>query len=134
MIYILWGVVVVILLLIVSQLRKVMSNQAQLAAALTAIAAQVAKIGTETEGLKAKVQELQDALNNAGNNTPEVEAALQALLAQVQKVDDLVPDAVQQTTDTAVANGGEAPAEPDGSATNAGAQLGGAPTGSEVQD
>lgn len=110
MIYILWGVVVVILLLIVSQLRKVMSNQAQLAAALTAIAAQVAKIGTETEGLKAKVQELQDALNNAGNNTPEVEAALQALLAQVQKVDDLVPDAVQQTTDTAVANGGEAPA------------------------
>lgn len=93
MIYILLGVVAIILLLMLFQLRKIMSTQAQLAVALTAIAAQIAKIGDETKTLIAKIDELQAALNNAGNNAPEVETALQAVKDQLQIVDDLVPDA-----------------------------------------
>lgn len=68
-------------------------NQSELAQSLTETAAKVEKVGAETRTLLTKVQELTDAVNNAGNTTPEVDAALQALQAQVAVVDDLVPDA-----------------------------------------
>lgn len=70
-----------------------MSTQAELASSLTAISEQVAKIGVESGKTLEKVTALEDALRNAGNTTPEVDAALAALKAQVQIVDDLVPDA-----------------------------------------
>lgn len=79
--------------LILGKLEKLMASQAELAAALSSVSAQVAKIGTETDGLKAKIAELEAALAASGGTTPEVDAALEALKAQVQLVDDLVVDA-----------------------------------------
>ena len=70
-----------------------MSTQAELAASLAAVSIQVGKIGTETAGLQAKIAELEAAIVAAGGTTPEVDAALEALKAQVQVVDDLVVDA-----------------------------------------
>lgn len=81
----------------VRSLRKevnyIMSTQAELAVILTELTAQVAKIGTETTATLQKVVDLEAALAAAGNVTPEVQAALDALKAQAQAVDDLVPDA-----------------------------------------
>lgn len=79
--------------LILTTLEKLMASQAELAASLASVSAQVAKIGTETSGLLTKVADLEAALAAAGNTTPEVDAALAALRAQVQVVDDLVVDA-----------------------------------------
>jgi uncharacterized protein YoxC len=77
---------------VINALRKIMSTQAELALALDSIKVQVAKIGAETQALQAKLAELVAALAAAGNTSPEVDAALEALKAQVQVVDDLVVD------------------------------------------
>ena len=106
MIYACFGVVAVLLLLLFFQLRKIMSNQAQTLAILTAASATLTKISEETKATLQKVQDLQDALNNAGNNTPEVDAALTALTTQLQVVDDLVPDP-EETAANLQAAGGE---------------------------
>lgn len=70
-----------------------MTTQTELATAIEAVTANVAKVEGETRTLIAKVEELTAALAAAGNVTPEVEAALAALQAQVAVVDALVPDA-----------------------------------------
>lgn len=105
MIYACFGVVAVLLLLLSFQLRKIMSNQAQTLAILTAASEKLTKIGEETKATLQKVEELKDALNNAGNNTPEVDAALTALTNQLQIVDDLVPDAEETAANLAAAGG-----------------------------
>lgn len=71
----------------------IMATQAEHAAELQAISAQVAKIGSESAATLEAVAALEAALANAGNTSPEVDAAMAALRAQVQIVDDLVPDA-----------------------------------------
>lgn len=71
----------------------IMATMEQLTADLEAVTEQVAKIGTETAITLQKVIELEDALAAAGGTTPEVDAAMIALKAQVQIVDELVPDA-----------------------------------------
>ncbi len=71
----------------------IMATQAELSASLSEIAANVAKVGDETRALIAKIGELEAAIVTAGNTTPEVDAALQALRDQVAVVDALVPDA-----------------------------------------
>lgn len=73
--------------------ETIMATQAELSASLTEIAANVAKVGDETRALIAKIGELEAAIVTAGNTTPEVDAALQALRDQVAVVDALVPDA-----------------------------------------
>lgn len=78
---------------ILAKLEQLMATQAELAASLAVVSAQVTKIGVETSATLAKVAELEAALANAGNTSPEVDAALEALKAQVQVVDDLVVDA-----------------------------------------
>lgn len=70
-----------------------MATQVELAAGLAQVTAQLVKIGTETATLLQKVADLESALGNAGAVTPELQAAFDALKAQVQVVDDLVPDA-----------------------------------------
>lgn len=65
-------------------------NQAGLAQALTDAAAQAAKSHDE---IVAKLATLEAAVIAAGDTTPEVNAALDALKAQVQGLDDLNPDA-----------------------------------------
>jgi phosphoribosylformimino-5-aminoimidazole carboxamide ribonucleotide (ProFAR) isomerase len=63
----------------------------ELVLGLEAATAQVAKIGVESGVTLAKVAELEAALAAAGNITPEVATAFEALKAQVQVVDDLIP-------------------------------------------
>ncbi|GMV76437.1 MAG: hypothetical protein AMXMBFR78_33860 [Rubrivivax sp.] len=66
---------------------------AQVTEELNATAARVAKIGTETQALLAKIDELSDAITSADSVPQEVADALAALQAQVAVVDDLVADA-----------------------------------------
>jgi len=71
-----------------------METQAQSAARVTALTAEVTKIGTETRTLLTKIDDLTALLNSGQVQTsPELQAAIDALQAQVQVVDDLVPDA-----------------------------------------
>jgi hypothetical protein len=88
--------------------QRITMNQTELAAALTlaAAAAQsqaeiVGKISAETTALLDAIAVLQAELKNAGNTTPEVDAALAALgaatdslTAALRAVDEKVPDAV----------------------------------------
>src|SRR5262245_805511 len=78
--------------LILRELENIMATQEELAADLAAVTEQVSKIGTETSLLLVKVNELEDALAAAGGTTPEVDAAMAALKAQVNVVDEMVPD------------------------------------------
>jgi uncharacterized protein YoxC len=75
------------------RMQDIMATQNELAATLNALTGQVTKIGGETRTLLNKIGELTDALAAAGQTTPEVDAALAALVAQVGVVDALVPDA-----------------------------------------
>jgi hypothetical protein len=78
----------------IDSLRRIIEmNQHELAQELVNVTEKVNKIGTETTALLGKVDELQAAIEQAGNVTPEVQTALDALKAQAQTVDDLVPDA-----------------------------------------
>ena len=74
-----------------------MTTQTELSAELSAVAAAVGKIGSETAATLAQVGTLQaqvdELLANAGSVTPELKAAVDALAAQVKAVDDLIPDA-----------------------------------------
>jgi uncharacterized protein YlxW (UPF0749 family) len=81
-----------LLLRLIRKVDKIMATQAELVAELEAVAAAVAKIGTETSATLARVAELEAALAAAGNVGPEVVAALEAVKAQVAVVDGLVPD------------------------------------------
>lgn len=88
------------------RLDAIMNTQTELATSLQAATAElagvtavVAKISSETQMLLDRVTELQVAVENAGNLTPEVVAARDALQAQVeatklavQAVDAQVPD------------------------------------------
>ena len=75
------------------QRKAIMSTSAELAQGIADLTTQVGKIGTETTTLIGKVGDLETALANAANVDPAVLAAFDALKAQVQTVDDLVPDA-----------------------------------------
>jgi hypothetical protein len=76
------------------KIEKLMSTQAELAQEIGAVTEQVAKIGTETKATLQKVSELETALANSSNGVdPAVATAFAALKAQVQVVDDLIPDA-----------------------------------------
>ena len=92
---------------LVSELHRVINmNRSELIerltgidAALAALDAGVNKIGDETRALQAEIADLTTAVENAGNTTPEIDAALAAVQARmrtleatVQSVDDLVPD------------------------------------------
>lgn len=66
-----------------------MATQKELAQALVDLKAQLSKVATE---ITTKIQSLQDALANAGNTTPEVDAALDEVKSAVQALDDLNPD------------------------------------------
>jgi len=78
---------------ILTKLDEIMTTQTEAAVEIAEVTAKVAKIGTETSTLLAKIQELIDQINNAGQDiSPEVQQAITDLQAQAQIVDDLVPD------------------------------------------
>ena len=78
---------------VIERLKSMAQTQTELAAQLKASTDQVAKIGGETRTLLTKVQELLDQLATQTGVTPELQAAADDLKAQLQIVDDLVPDA-----------------------------------------
>lgn len=72
-----------------------MSNQAQAAAVLTELNAKLEKISGETSASLAEIQALKDAAaNNDGEVSPELQAAIDAVVSRAQALDDLVADAV----------------------------------------
>lgn len=75
---------------ILNKLNQILMTQAELAQALTDAAAEAVKAKAE---IVAKIADLEGAIANAGNTTPEVDTALAALKEAVQGVDDIVPDA-----------------------------------------
>lgn len=83
---------------VTNALRYIMATQTELLKALNDVAGKLGKIGTETKALLLKIDELNQALANAGNTTPEVDEALSNLQAQAGAVDDLVADAVPPDT------------------------------------
>jgi hypothetical protein len=78
---------------LVTQGHTIMATQNELAADLATVKAAVAKIGSETTTTLQKVADLEAALAAGGMTSPAVDAALADLKAQVQAVDDLIPDA-----------------------------------------
>ena len=79
---------------VLSKLEKIMTTQVEGVVEIQAVKEQVTKIGTETSTLLTKIEELTQAIENAGKDlSPEVQQALDDLKAQAQIVDDLVPDA-----------------------------------------
>ncbi len=69
-----------------------MATQAELTAQIKANTDKLVKIGTETSTLLQKITDLTDIIAN-GPVTPELQAAVDALTAQAQVVDDMVVDA-----------------------------------------
>lgn len=69
-----------------------MATQEELAAQLTAAAAKAEKIGNETRSLLTRIEELLAALTAGATVSPEVQAAADAVSAQLEVVDALVPD------------------------------------------
>ena len=75
---------------------KIMATQVELAAALTAVKAQIDKVAKEQSDrfgtLTARIKALEDAIN-AGIVSPEVTAALAEVQTALQALDDTIPDA-----------------------------------------
>ena len=66
-----------------------MASQAEEAAKLTALSEQLTKANDE---IQKAIADLKTALDNAGQTSPEVDAATEALTAKAQALDDIVPD------------------------------------------
>lgn len=75
------------------KLDQIMATQAQHAQALRDVLAQNEKARQE---ILQRIADLEQAVIDAGNTTPEVDAALQALRDSVQIDDDIVPDGEPQ--------------------------------------
>ncbi len=76
---------------ILTLLEEVMATQAELVVEMTAIKAQLVKVGTETASLLAKIDEL-NAIIVAGPVSPELLEAWNAVKEQAGIVDAAVPD------------------------------------------
>jgi outer membrane murein-binding lipoprotein Lpp len=82
-----------LLQLLLNQGDMLMATMKEVTDKLTALAGQVGKIDTEVQGLKALVATLQTTIANGPPITPELQAAVDAVAAAVQRVDDEIPDA-----------------------------------------
>ena len=74
------------------RIESIMATQAEIAAKLNAATDELKKVGGEVKTLLTKIDELQAAVVAAGNVTPELQAAVDAVVEQAKVVDDLVPD------------------------------------------
>jgi hypothetical protein len=82
------------------KLRNIMQTQSELAAELSALTAQVIAVTAGIRAINTKVAELEAALLEAGNVTPEVTAAVEALWTEVQAAVALLPPVTTTTTTT----------------------------------
>lgn len=80
---------IALLIIIILILIYIMATQAEHAQQLKDLKIQNDKARAE---VLAKIAALEDAVNNAGNTTPEVDAAFADLKASVQTDDDIVAD------------------------------------------
>ena len=69
-------------------------SQADAAAELMNTNQVLQKVATETQGLIDKIAALEAAAGEATDVSPELQAAIDAVVAQAKTVDDLVPDTV----------------------------------------
>lgn len=76
-----------------------MASQKQLADQINRLGDVVKKIGNETSSLKQKVADLETALENQADVSPELQEAVDAVTAQLKVVDDLVADAPSEPTE-----------------------------------
>lgn len=77
----------------ISNLQKeITMKQAELAEQLTAVSVTLGVISDESKALIAEVAALKEALTTAGQTTPEVDAALAAVVARTAAIDALVPN------------------------------------------
>ena len=74
--------------------KRIMATQEELAAQLTAATEQAAKIGGETRTLLTRIEELLAQIAAGSVVNPELQAAADALKAQLDVVDGLVADEV----------------------------------------
>ena len=81
---------------ILKKLNQIIMEQSELAAQLTALQTQTEKAKAE---IISKIADLETALGEADDVTPEVQAAFDALKASVQGVDDIVADAPTEPTE-----------------------------------
>lgn len=79
--------------LIYKQNQSIMLTQEQLVQGLKDVNTQLTKIKGESTATLQKVSDLEEALKNQGNISPEVETAFNAVKAQTQSLDDLIVDA-----------------------------------------
>jgi uncharacterized membrane protein YdfJ with MMPL/SSD domain len=78
----------------IEQLENTMAQtQAEIAAQLRSLTDTVNKIGVETDKSLQLIKDLQAAVDNQTNASPELIDATNALAAQLKIVDDKVPDA-----------------------------------------
>jgi len=75
---------------VVLYLKRIIMNMQELAQSIADLKVQNDKARAE---VLEKIAALEAAVANAGNTTPEVDAALADLKASVQTDDDIVPDA-----------------------------------------
>ena len=76
------------------QLKKlIMANQAESAAQLRAVKAQGTKIAAEIAVLHKEIVDLKAALETGPQVTPELQEAIDAVVASSQALDELNPDA-----------------------------------------
>ena len=82
------------------KLESIMATQAEVTATLAAVLAQQTKTAGEivtlqasVTALQAMIADLEDQVANAGELSPELIAAVAAVKAKAQEVDDLIPDA-----------------------------------------
>ena len=74
-------------------LEKIMATQADAAAQLKAVKEKLDKVAVEENGLQTRIAELIATINAGGSVTPELQAAIDAVVAQAQVLDDITPDA-----------------------------------------
>lgn len=86
-----------------------MATQKELAAQIGELGGIVRKIGNETSTLKQKVADLEAAAQNQADASPELVAAVADVRAQLDIVDQLVPDAEEAPQPGTV----DEPANPD---------------------
>lgn len=84
---------------------KIMDTMDEIVAKLTALGAQVQKIGTESKATLQAVADLKAALANQPGVTQQLQDAVDNVVAQVKVVDDLVPDSVPAPADGGTAQG-----------------------------
>jgi cell division protein FtsB len=79
--------------ILINAKEQIMASQDQAAEILEAQSAVLDKIATETDGLKAEVQELTDAAAAGGDVSPRLQAAIDAVVSRTAAIDAKVADA-----------------------------------------